>query len=52
MSIEQHIVSHNMALSIPLMSQGIPFMQLGADLLRSKSINSDSYNAGDWFDAI
>jgi pullulanase len=41
-----------MALSIPLMSQGIPFMQLGADLLRSKSMDRDSYNAGDWFNAV
>jgi pullulanase len=52
MSIEQRVRTHNMALSIPLMSQGIPFMQLGADLLRSKSMDRDSYNAGDWFNAV
>ncbi|MEI8664096.1 DUF3372 domain-containing protein [Pseudoalteromonas sp. B28] len=52
MSIEQRVRAHNMALSIPLMSQGIPFMQLGADLLRSKSMDRDSYNAGDWFNAV
>ncbi|KTF13225.1 alpha-1,6-glucosidase domain-containing protein [Pseudoalteromonas sp. H105] len=52
MSIEQRVRAHNMALSIPLMSQGIVFMQLGADLLRSKSMDRDSYNAGDWFNAV
>lgn len=52
MSIEQRVRAHNVALSIPLMSQGIPFMQLGADLLRSKSMDRDSYNAGDWFNAV
>ncbi|MGB6141031.1 MAG: alpha-1,6-glucosidase domain-containing protein [Pseudoalteromonas rhizosphaerae] len=52
MSIEQRVRAHNMALAIPLVSQGIPFMQLGADLLRSKSMDRDSYNAGDWFNAV
>jgi pullulanase len=52
MSIEQRVRAHNMALSIPLVSQGIPFMQLGADLLRSKSMDRDSYNAGDWFNYV
>lgn len=52
MSIEQRVRAHNIALAVPLVSQGIPFMQLGADLLRSKSMDRDSYNAGDWFNAV
>lgn len=52
MNIEERVRAHNMALAMPLVSQGIPFMQLGADLLRSKSMDRDSYNAGDWFNAV
>lgn len=32
--------------------QGIPFYQLGTDLLRSKSMDRDSYDSGDWYNAI
>lgn len=38
--------------SIPLLSQGVPFIHMGNDLLRSKSMSPNSYNAGDWFNAI
>ncbi len=33
-------------------SQGIPFFHAGDDLLRSKSLDRDAYNSGDWFNAI
>ncbi|MGO3421938.1 MAG: alpha-1,6-glucosidase domain-containing protein [Pseudoalteromonas distincta] len=52
MSIEQRVRAHNMALALPLMSQGIPFMQMGADLLRSKSMDRNSYDSGDWFNFV
>ncbi|WP_203140726.1 pullulanase-type alpha-1,6-glucosidase [Marinobacter mangrovi] len=39
-------------LAVPLLSQGIPFMQMGADILRSKSMQRDSYDSGDWFNAV
>lgn len=29
--------------------QGIPFFHAGDELLRSKSLDRDSYNSGDWF---
>lgn len=29
--------------------QGIPFFHAGEELLRSKSLDCDSYNSGDWF---
>ena len=35
-----------------LVSQGIPFFHAGSDLLRSKSLDRDSYNSGDWFNRI
>ena len=41
-----------MGLSIVSLSQGVPFYQAGSDLLRSKSMDRDSYNSGDWFNAL
>ncbi|MEM7333296.1 MAG: pullulanase-type alpha-1,6-glucosidase [Chloroflexota bacterium] len=38
--------------SIVLLSQGIPFTQAGDDLLRSKSLDRNSYNSGDWFNRL
>jgi pullulanase-type alpha-1,6-glucosidase len=40
------------ALGTVLMGQGIPFLHAGDELLRSKSLDRDSYNAGDWFNRI
>lgn len=40
------------ALAVPLLSQGIPFIHMGSDILRSKSMERDSYDSGDWFNAV
>ena len=40
------------SLAVPFLSQGIPFMVAGSDLLRSKSLDKNSYDSGDWFNAI
>ena len=42
----------NFSNSIVLLGQGIPFLHAGQDFLRSKSLDRDSYNSGDWFNAI
>ena len=41
-----------MGLSIVSLSQGVPFYQAGSDMLRSKSLDRDSYNSGDWFNRL
>lgn len=51
-SLENRVRIHNLTLSIPLLSQGVPFFHLGSDMLRSKSMSPNSYNAGDWFNQI
>ncbi len=33
-------------------SQGVPFFHAGDELLRSKSLDRDSYNSGDWFNVL
>ncbi|MBI1258421.1 MAG: pullulanase-type alpha-1,6-glucosidase [Chloroflexi bacterium] len=41
-----------MGLSLVMLSQGVPFFQAGDELLRSKSGDKNSYNSGDWFNAL
>ncbi|TVU04286.1 hypothetical protein EJB05_47148, partial [Eragrostis curvula] len=43
---------NNIASSIIALSQGIPFFHAGDEILRSKSLDRDSYNSGDWFNKI
>jgi pullulanase len=38
--------------SLVTLSEGIPFFQAGDDLLRSKDMDQNSYNSGDWFNKI
>ncbi|MEP4891757.1 MAG: pullulanase-type alpha-1,6-glucosidase [Aliiglaciecola sp.] len=40
------------SLAYPLMAQGIPFIHMGSELLRSKSFLRDSYDFGDWFNKV
>ncbi len=42
----------NLALATVAFSQGVPFFHAGSDLLRSKSFDRNSYDSGDWFNAI
>lgn len=32
--------------------QGVPFYQMGTDILRSKSMDRNSYDSGDWFNSV
>ena len=41
-----------LAMSLITLGQGIPFYQGGDDLLRSKDMDQNSYNSGDWFNKI
>jgi pullulanase len=42
----------NLWASLVLLSQGVPFFQAGDELLRSKSLDGNSYNSGDWFNRL
>jgi len=52
LTLENRVRVNSIALAIPLLSQGIPFLQMGDDLLRSKSMDRNSYDAGDWFNFV
>lgn len=41
-----------LGLAFPLYAQGVPFLHMGSDLLRSKSFTRDSFNSGHWFNAV
>jgi pullulanase len=48
----QRVRMNNLAVSVVGLGQGVPFFQAGEERLRSKSFDTDSYNSGDWFNAI
>lgn len=39
-------------MAIPLLGQGMPFVEAGTELLRSKNGDQDSYNSGDFFNQL
>ncbi len=41
-----------LAMSLVTLGQGIPFFMAGDDLLRSKDMDQNSYDSGDWFNKI
>ena len=46
-------IRHNtLALATVTLSQGISFWHAGAELLRSKSLDRNSYDSGDWFNHL
>ncbi len=42
----------NLAASIVALAQGVPFFHAGQDMLRSKSMDRNSFNSGDWFNLL
>jgi pullulanase len=41
-----------LALALVVLSQGVGFVAMGSERLRSKSLDRNSYNSGDWFNQI
>ena len=52
MPMDVRVRLHNMAVSTVMLSQGVPFFHAGQDLLRSKSLDRNSYDSGDWFNKL
>lgn len=51
-SMADRVRLNGVALSTSTLSQGIPFWHAGSELLRSKSLDRNSYNSGDWFNRL
>ena len=52
MDVDTRVRAHMLSLAYPMLAQGIPFIHMGSELLRSKSFLRDSYDYGDWFNAV
>ncbi|QAT81934.1 alpha-1,6-glucosidase [Corallococcus coralloides] len=48
----ERVRMQNLGISLVALSQGIPFFHAGDELLRSKSLDRNSYNSGDWFNQV
>ena len=42
----------NLGVDFTVLAQGVPFLHAGEDMLRSKSLDRDSFNSGDWFNRL
>jgi pullulanase/glycogen debranching enzyme len=42
----------DLAIDVLAFGQGVPFYHAGVELLRSKSLDRNSYNSGDWFNRL
>jgi pullulanase-type alpha-1,6-glucosidase len=51
-TLADRIRMNNLALSLAMFSQGVPFFHAGDDILRSKSLDRNSYDSGDWFNKL
>jgi pullulanase-type alpha-1,6-glucosidase len=52
LNTHQRVRMQLQSLSFALFSQGIPFIHMGSELLRSKGFLRDSYDYGDWFNKV
>ena len=51
-TMRERVRMQNLGLSLVALSQGVRFFHAGSDLLRSKSLDRNSYNSGDWFNKL
>jgi len=51
-SLEERVEAQHLSLSVVAFSQGVPFFHAGCEMLRSKSMDRDSYDSTDWFNAL
>lgn len=51
-TMAERVRAQNMGLSIVGLSQGVPFFHMASDILRSKSLDRNSYDSGDWFNRV
>ena len=51
-TMDDRVRIQNMSLSLVSMAQGVPFFHAGSDILRSKSMDVNSFDSGDWFNRL
>ncbi len=51
-SMADRVKVQTLGAAINLLAQGVPLLHAGQEILRSKSMDRDSYDAGDWFNKL
>jgi len=51
-TVADRAAMQRLALAVVALGQGVPFFHAGSEMLRSKSMDRDSYDSGDWFNRI
>lgn len=51
-SLADRVRVQTLGAAVNVLAQGVPFFHAGQEILRSKSLDRDSYNAGDWFNKL
>ena len=51
-SMADRVRAQNVGNAVVALAQGVSFFHAGQDLLRSKSLDRDSFNSGDWFNRL
>ena len=51
-TLSERVAAQNLGIDLTVLAQGVPFFHAGIDLLRSKSLDRNSYNSGDWFNRL
>jgi pullulanase-type alpha-1,6-glucosidase len=49
---ETRVRMQAVSLATVMLGQGVPFVHMGSELLRSKSMERDSYDSGDWYNRV
>lgn len=52
LDMESRVRIHLLSTAFINYGQGVPFHQLGTDILRSKSMDRNSFDSGDWYNAV
>ncbi|MFW6347737.1 MAG: pullulanase-type alpha-1,6-glucosidase [Cyclonatronaceae bacterium] len=52
MNTDDRVRVHMLSQAFITYGQGVPFYHMGTDILRSKSMDRNSYNSGDWFNEV
>lgn len=51
-SMDERVRMQSLGNGFVLLAQGVPFLHAGQEMLRSKSTDRNSYDAGDWFNLL
>ncbi|MCZ7574228.1 MAG: pullulanase-type alpha-1,6-glucosidase [Ardenticatenaceae bacterium] len=51
-TMDERVRMQDLGLDIVSLAQGIHFFHTGSDMLRSKSMDADSFDSGDWFNKL